>query len=188
MVALIIDGGEQDTGAGPKSTISAGPTEPNLPSMVPSTSPPSSITRPTTTSRPVPNTPTTSTSDTSPDTTTSATDQPNAETIVIGMGVSVSPRSGAVSCAQGDTFVFTFEVATKQAGTVEYVLRPEQALNQPEQSGSMTFSAANTDRVQYTMPRSGSPGQQLRGGLIAEVVSPEGDRGIVGDQYDVTCQ
>jgi hypothetical protein len=193
VVASAVDGGEGRAEADPEPVPLSTPTGP--PSSTPDTSVSSSEPAPTKGINPEVPGRTSATARGGPASTVNGnpptgitTQQQPLDTIVIGMGVSASPRSGAVSCGSGSTVVFTFEVATRKAGTVHYVLRPEQGMNLPERSGSLTFSAANTDRVRYEMPRTGSPGQQLRGGLIAEVVSPEGDRGIVGDQYDLTCQ
>lgn len=106
-----------------------------------------------------------------------------------GYGVYVQPRTDTVDCSQPITF--TFSAAAQRPGTIKYAWHPDDRLiarGYGSKSGSMTFTTTNEQHDTYVVQlQNTQSGERVQGHMSVEVTSPEADRGVVGDSFDLTC-
>ncbi|MFE6286984.1 hypothetical protein [Streptomyces sp. NPDC057877] len=106
-----------------------------------------------------------------------------------GAGINASPRLDSADCSQ--PVVFTFSAAAQRPGTIEYTWLPDDRLlarGVQGRTGTMTFTAPNEQHDEFAVQLTGAqPGERVQGGMNLEVTSPEADRTVIGDAFDITC-
>ncbi|MFD0318948.1 hypothetical protein [Streptomyces flavalbus] len=106
-----------------------------------------------------------------------------------GAGINASPRLDGADCSQ--PVVFTFSAAAQRPGTIEYTWHPDDRLiarGVQSRAGTMTFTAPNEQHEEFSVQLTGTqPGERVQGGMTVEVTSPQADRTVIGDSFDLTC-